>query len=156
MEKTIRNIFFKKKTLYTEQKIEIPNYKSILVWGASIYFIIQLLLPIRHHFIEQDVLWTEEGHRLSWRMMLRSRYGTATFKVVHKETGQTENINLDDYLSKKQKMRIAGFPDFIWQFAQHLKSEYAKKGEAIEVYALNSRVSINGKAYQKFIDPFVI
>ncbi|WP_316930169.1 HTTM domain-containing protein [Leeuwenhoekiella sp. MAR_2009_132] len=35
----------------------------------------QLELPLRHWIIKDDVLWTEEGHRLSWRMMLRSKGG---------------------------------------------------------------------------------
>ncbi|NJB71796.1 hypothetical protein GGR42_002258 [Saonia flava] len=153
--KTIKNIFFKKKTLYTAKEIETPSYRRIFVIGTSIYFCIQLVLPIRHHFIKDNVLWTEEGHRLSWRMMLRSRSGTIIFKVKDKETGKVETIKTSDYLTKKQTRRIAVYPDFIWQFAQRLKKEYAKKGQNIEVHAVNSRASINGKASVPFIDPQV-
>jgi len=152
---TIRNIFFKKKSLYTENEIKTPSFKNTALLLGSIYFIIQLALPIRHYFIKDDVLWTEEGHRLSWRMMLRSRTGTANFKVVNKETKVATKINFDDYLSKKQRSRIAAYPDFIWQFAQHLKKEYAAKGENISVYVQNSKVSVNGKPYRAFIDPKV-
>jgi hypothetical protein len=120
---------------------------------TSIYFAVQLFLPLRHYLIKDDVLWTEEGHRLSWRMMLRSRTGTVQFKVVNKANGESTFIKLEDYLSSKQKRRIAANPDFIWQFAQRLKREYAAKGEAVSVYALNSKVSINGKPYRAFIDP---
>ena len=122
---------------------------------TGIYFIIQLVLPIRHYFIKDSVLWTEEGHRMSWRMMLRSRAGKIKFKLVNKETKASTFVNLDDYLSSKQGRRIAAYPDFIWQFAQRLKKEYAEKGEAISVSALNSKVSINGKPYRAFIDPKV-
>jgi len=152
---TIRNIFLKKKTLYTENSIEIPSFKNTALLLGIIYFSIQLVLPVRHYFITDAVLWTEEGHRMSWRMMLRSRAGTITFNVVNKETKVSTFVNLDDYLSRKQRLRIAAYPDFIWQFAQRLKKEYAKKGEAISVYALNSKVSINGKPYRAFIDPKV-
>lgn len=152
---TIRNIFFKKKLLYTENKVEIPSFKNIVLLLGGIYFIIQLALPVRHYFIKNDVLWTEEGHRLSWRMMLRSRAGIASFKVVNKKTKVSTKINIDDYLSKKQRRRIAAYPDFIWQFAQHLKKEYAEKGEAVSVYVQNSKVSVNGKPYRAFIDPKV-
>ncbi|MEO8934257.1 MAG: HTTM domain-containing protein, partial [Xanthomarina sp.] len=65
---TIHKIFLKKKAFYSENKIVIPSYKNILITLFSIYFIIQIALPLRHHFIEGNVLWTEEGHRLSWRM----------------------------------------------------------------------------------------
>ncbi|WP_276169039.1 HTTM domain-containing protein [Zobellia alginiliquefaciens] len=152
---TIRKIFFKKKKPYLLQKLEVPKYKNILFILGGLYFLVQLALPVRHHFIKDDVLWTEEGHRLSWRMMLRSRSGSLKFKVINKETGEKTTIKNEDYLTKKQLRRIGGYPDFIWQFAQRLKKEYAAKGEQIEVYAVNSRVSINGKPYRPFIDPKV-
>ncbi|MEP3207965.1 MAG: HTTM domain-containing protein [Maribacter sp.] len=152
---TIKNIFFKKKLLYTESEIEIPSSRNTTLFLVGIYFIIQLVLPIRHYFIKDDVLWTEEGHRMSWRMMLRSRTGMIKFKVVNTDTKASTFINLDDYLSRKQGRRIAAYPDFIWQFAQRLKKEYAEKGEVVSVYALNSKVSVNGKPYRAFIDPKV-
>lgn len=152
---TMRRIFFKNKVAYvTKLNQRTPFYKFILI-GGGLYFLIQLLLPIRHHIINDDVLWTEEGHRMSWRMMLRSRRGKIDFQVVNNDTKERTQINLDDYLTKKQKGRIAAYPDFIWQFAQRLKKEFARKGEDVAVYAQNSRVSINGKAYRAFIDPKV-
>ncbi|WP_422082236.1 HTTM domain-containing protein [Ulvibacterium sp.] len=150
---TIRSIFFKKKTPYVSNKFEIPSYKNLLLLLGGIYFLVQILLPLRHHIFKDNVLWTEEGHRLSWRMMLRSRAGTIQFKVVNRETGKSEFVKLNDYLSKKQKRRLASYPDFIWQFAQYLKKEFAEKGEDVSVYAVNSKVSINGRPYRAFIDP---
>lgn len=41
----------------------------------GLYFLIQLLLPLRHFLIEGNVAWTEEGYRLSWRMMTRDKSG---------------------------------------------------------------------------------
>ena len=153
--KTLRNIFFKKKALCTDNKIEFPSFKKAVLILGSIYILLQIILPIRHHFIKGDVLWTEEGHRMSWRMMLRSRSGRIQFKIVNKNNNSSELIKLNDYLTKKQKRRIAAYPDFIWQFAQHLKKEYAKKGEDIAVFAQDSKISVNGKPYQNFIDPTV-
>ncbi|MFC4095275.1 HTTM domain-containing protein [Euzebyella saccharophila] len=152
---TIRKIFFKKKVPYVLKNIEVPKYKYAVYTLAGVYFTIQLLLPVRHHFIEDDVLWTEEGHRLSWRMMLRSRGGKIAFTVVDKKLGTSEIIDHKKYLTKKQQQRIASYPDFIWQFAQRLKKEYAEKGQEVAVYATNSKVSINGKPYRAFIDPKV-
>lgn len=148
---TIRKIFFKKKEAYVQYEIQIPSYKNVIVFLGGIYFLLQFALPLRHHFIEDDVLWTEEGHRLSWRMMLRSRTGTIQFNVVNTNTSDTTIVKLDDYLTAKQKRRVGAYPDFIWQFAQHLKKEYAKNGKDISVF-VDSKASVNGRPYRTFID----
>ena len=152
---TIRQLFFKGKKPYTKQEFSTPSYKNIALFGGSLYFLIQLALPLRHYFIKDDVLWTEEGHRMSWRMMLRNRSGKIQFKVVNREKNKSTIVDLNDYLTSKQKQKIGAYPDFIWQFAQQLKKEYAQKGEDISVFVLNSKVSVNGKPYRAFIDPKV-
>jgi len=152
---TIRDIFFNKKQAFTENQLQVPANKSVLFFGLGTYFLIQLLLPIRHHFIKDDVLWTEEGHRLSWRMMLRSRTGNIQFNVVNNETGKSQIVKLENHLTKKQMRKIAAYPDFIWQFAQYVKQEFATNGDNVSIYAQNSKVSINGRPYKAFIDPKV-
>tara|TARA_R110000868_G_scaffold1647_1_gene13238 strand:+ start:7973 stop:9292 length:1320 start_codon:yes stop_codon:yes gene_type:complete len=148
----IRKIFFKNKELYQGDEVIVPKNRKLILGILGSYFLIQLVLPIRHYFINDDVLWTEEGHRMSWRMMLRSRTGITSFKVVNSRTQNSFLVNLDDYLTKAQKNKISCYPDFMWQFTQRLKQEYKEKGEEISVY-VNSRVSVNGKPYQQFIDP---
>ena len=86
--------------------------------------------------------------------MLRSRSGTARFQVINKETQQATHIDLDDYLTKKQRRKVCSYPDFAWQFAQHLKQEYAQKGEDVRVY-VNCRAKVNGSTLQPLIDPNV-
>lgn len=151
---TIKNIFLKSKKLYLANEVIVPNYKKPLIIFASIYFSIQVGLPLRHHFIQDDVLWTEEGHRLSWRMMLRSKNSYVTYHVVNKKTREKTKIKLSAYLTPKQ-IRLAGSkPDVIWQFSQYLKNEFEKKGQTIEVY-VNANVSVNGKNSKALIDPKV-
>ncbi|WP_034060885.1 HTTM domain-containing protein [Lacinutrix jangbogonensis] len=147
----IKNIFLKRKEYYAKAEIIVPNYKTILVVLGSIYFSIQIALPVRHHFIEDDVLWTEEGHRLSWRMMLRSKSGYTNFKVVNKKTKAVTPINLSTYLTKKQIRSVNYKPDFMWQFARYLKKEYKEKGVDIQVF-VSAKVSVNGKPHKQLID----
>ncbi|WP_420321275.1 HTTM domain-containing protein [Flagellimonas sp.] len=151
---TIRNIFLRPKTITIENTLDYPKHGKWIVSILSVYFVVQLFLPLRHHTFKDNVLWTEEGHRLSWRMMLRSRSGNIRFKVVNKQTDKGHYVNLDDYLTKKQKRKVATYPDFVWQFAQHLKKEYAKKGEDIQVFAYG-QAKVNNRKYQEFIDPKV-
>ena len=151
---TIRNLFLKTKKFIPDTKIVVPKSKNIILSVLGIYFLIQLLLPLRHHLFTDDVLWTEEGHRLSWRMMLRSRAGRITYKVVNTQSKDTTIINLNEYLTHKQERRVECYPDFIWQFAQHLKKDYAQKGEDIQVF-VDNKVKINQGPYKIFIDPKV-
>lgn len=149
----INKLFLRnKKKHYDGDEIIIPSYRNFLIGAMSVWFIIQISLPLRHWFFQDDVLWTEEGHRLSWRMMLRGKSGRITFKVVEKGTSDTIFIDKNDYLSKKQLRAIATKPDMIWQFAQRIEEEYAEKGKQIEVYA-EGKISVNGGPYKQLIDP---
>lgn len=150
--KVINKLFLKRKPYYDGAEIIIPNYAPILVSVFSVYFAFQFLLPLRHHLIEDNVLWTEEGHRMSWRMMLRTKGGSTSYKVVDKATNEVIRINLNDYLTKKQQRGATTKPDFIWQFAQHLKKEYAKQGRDVQVF-VNAYVSVNGRPYKQLVNP---
>lgn len=151
---TIRNLFLKKKSSVVPSEKGFPKFYKGTILALAIYLIVQVMLPLRHHTFKDDVLWTEEGHRLSWRMMLRSRSGYTRFKVVNKASKDTVTINLDDYLTKKQRRKVGCYPDYIWQFAQHLKKEYAKKGEEISVF-ITGKTKVNSGKYQALIDPKV-
>lgn len=150
--KTIRNIFLKKKPIYEGEEVVVPSCKKVFVSILAVHFVVQLALPLRHWFIQDNVLWTEEGHRLSWRMMLRSRVGFTTYNVVDKANNNAIKINLDDYLTTKQKHLATTRPDVIWQFAQRLKADYKSKGMDVEVY-VNAQVKVNGRHYKQLIDP---
>lgn len=151
---TIRQLFLKNKPAYKDNIVKLPKYHTIYVSLFAIYFLVQIVLPLRHYFIEDDVLWTEEGHRLSWRMMLRSKSGSTNFRVVDKETNKTTLIKFEDYLSKKQERSVSSKPDVMWQFAQRLKRDYAKKGQDVAVY-VRAFVSVNGRPSKLLIDPEV-
>jgi len=143
-----------KKEYYNLNEIIIPSFRKPLLVLLSIWFIVQITLPLRHHFFKDNVLWTEEGHRLSWRMMLRSKSGRCDFKVVEAGSRDTICVDKNHYLSKKQLGSINSKPDLIWQFAQRLKREYAYEGKNVQVF-VNAKVSVNGRPYQQFIDPKV-
>ncbi|MCK8480943.1 HTTM domain-containing protein [Psychroserpens algicola] len=152
--KVIKGLFLKQKPLYTDNKIDVPGYASVFKVVFVLYFIIQIVLPLRHHVIADDVLWTEEGHRMSWRMMLRSKRGKTSFKVVDKATNNVTEIRLSEYLTRKQIRAVSAKPDFMWQFAKRLKQIYAEKGIDIKVY-VSAYISVNGKPSKQLIDPEV-
>ncbi|MDC6353499.1 MULTISPECIES: HTTM domain-containing protein [unclassified Robiginitalea] len=152
---TIRRTFFPTKAAGQWQPPSgRPRYAGILLGVGALYFTLQVFLPIRHYAIPGDVLWTEEGHRMSWRMMLRSRRGTIQFRIVDKATGISEPVKPENYLTPRQYRKVLAYPDFIWQFAQYLKKSYALQGKDIAVYAAGN-LRINRQPAAPFIDPEV-
>jgi hypothetical protein len=151
---TIQKIFLKKKILYKEGKISMPKRGSYIIALFMVYFSVQALLPLRHWTIKDDVLWTEEGHRMSWRMMLRVKSGSVTYKVVDKANGETIPMQWGIYLTNKQKSGASTKPDVIWQFSKYLKELFKEKGKDIAVY-VDCKVRVNGKSFQQLIDPNV-
>ncbi len=148
---TIRKIFFKKKPIIQPVK---QLFSPAWTYTFILYFVIQVLLPFRPHLFKGDSHWTEEAHRLSWRMMLRAKTGSLKVEVVNKESGESTQVKLSEYVVRNQRGSMIGQPDMIWQFAQRLKQEYAEKGEDVAVY-VESKVSLNGHPRQYLIDPKV-
>ncbi|MDD3003671.1 HTTM domain-containing protein [Flavobacterium sp.] len=149
----IRKLFFKKKPSF-DTAIPPASGKKILLWFFVPYFLIQLFLPVRHWLIPHDVVWTEEGHRLSWRMMLRSRNGITNFRIIDKQTNTLIPYDYRARLTPKQQNFVAAYPDGIWQMAQMIKKEFEAKNQDVAVY-VDSEVSINQGNYYTFINPEV-
>ena len=126
---------------------------NVLAPLLVLFFFLQVLLPLRPYLYPGKADWTEAGHRMSWHMMLRSKYGVASFKV--KADGQIFWETPQAHLTPKQQRSVATHPDLIWQFSQHLAWLYGSKGyKNVEVYA-QSQVSLNNRPPQPFVDSTV-
>jgi len=151
---TIRRRFFPKKPMSNKA---VTSSQSLPKWVLPVfgfYFLIQIALPVRHHFMNGNVLWDETGHRLSWRMMLRTKSANTNVSVVNTETGVRERVNLYQYVKPHQLGDLLTKPDIQWQFAKKLKESYAKDSIDIEVY-INSQLSVNGRERVQFTDPTI-
>jgi hypothetical protein len=146
----IRKLFLKNKPVFNESVAENHVGKPIFLFFLLPFLFLQLLLPLRHHLIEGDVLWTEEGHRLSWRMMLRKRDGFINFKIKNNNTGEMTSYDYHKNLSPKQARTLATKPDFIWQYCQKIKQEYHGKNISIFIDCKNN---INNGEFKTLIDP---
>ena len=56
-----------------------PRFQKAMDSFVVIWMLFHLVTPLRHHGYSGDVAWTEEGHRFSWRMKLRSKVGGLCF-----------------------------------------------------------------------------
>ena len=140
---------------FQERRVEPPLAMRVAL-PLYLYLAVQVLLPLRHHLFPGDVTWTEEGHRMSWRMMLRTKSGALSLAAVDPSTGQGTPIPLDQYLSPRQAVRAAIQPDFLYQLVQDIKRDWAARGvPGVEIYARYSAVSLNGTPAAPLYDPNV-
>ncbi len=150
---SIRKIFLKRKPSKPHygpvQVLSFPQ--QLILIGFAIYFSVQIYLPLRHHLYLGNVFYTEEGHRLAWRMMLRIKSGNLSYKVSSSDS--TWMVQPRDYLTPKQSRSIATKPDMIWQFAQYLEDKYEKEGIGdVSINAI-SKVRLNLGPEHQLIDP---
>jgi vitamin K-dependent gamma-carboxylase len=138
--------------IHTPAWEEQPRWRPVITAAIVALCALHLLLPWRHHFFPGDVTWTEEGHRYSWRMMLRSKQGYGHFILRDAATGEEEKVYPRDLLDRKQERKLYTHPDMILQFAHHLRDEYQAQGREVEVYA-RIRVKLNFREYCDYIDP---
>ncbi|PJZ71492.1 gamma-glutamyl carboxylase [Leptospira perolatii] len=117
------------------------------------YVSLQLFLPVRHFLYPGNHLWTEQGFRFAWHIMLIQKNGIASFRVLNLRTGEQQFVLPETYLSEMQKTMMSTQPDLILQFAHYIgKLEMERTGDSVAVFA-DVTVSLNGKRSRIFIDP---
>lgn len=126
-----------------------------LLLGLMLFFLIQIALPFRHWLYPGNVLWTEEGFRFSWNVMLVEKTGYAIFHVRNPNSQQTWTVYPNDYLTAQQEKQMSFQPDMLLQFAHHLANQFERAGHGpVEVRA-EVYVSLNGRPSRLLIDPTV-
>ena len=127
--------------------------KKLIPIFVSVFFIWQVLIPLRSFSYPGELFWTEQGYRFSWRVMLIEKAGYTTFKIVDNSSGNSELVDNSLYLTKFQEKQMSFQPDMIIEYAHYLGDTYKKKGfKDVSVYA-ESYVTLNGRPSQRFIDP---
>ncbi len=119
------------------------------------FFAVQLLVPLRHLAYEGPVLWTEEGYRFSWRVMLVEKSGSVVYRVRDPASALSWEVYPAGLLTTQQEKQMAFQPDMILELAHHIRDEVeAETGVRPEVRA-DAFVSLNGRPSARLIDPDV-
>lgn len=148
-----QNVLEKVGGKWREIKTEITP-SSYLPYFFVAHFIVQICLPLRHHFLYTgNILWTEEGARFSWRVMLLEKEGMATFYVEDPKSERHWVVSNLEFLTPFQEKRMSIRPDHILQFAHHIAVIYARR-YAIEKPIVRAEVyvAMNGRVSQLLID----
>jgi len=130
---------------------KVSRVTTVLI---AVFALIQLSLPFRHFLYSSDLLWSEEGMRFSWRVMVREKNGQVTFKVTDRENGKRWEISPGQYLVQHQELEMSSQPDMILQLARHIQKDFERRGRQVSVSA-EAWVSLNGRPAQLLLDPGV-
>ncbi len=127
----------------------------IILLLLAVHLCGQCLMPLRHWLYPGDVTWSEEGHRFSWRMKLRSKQGWLTYRLVDPVSGKAVDIPPQVFATSRQASRMSTRPDMILQGAHWLADRYEQDaGIRPRVFA-RSYCSLNGRSPRPLIEPSV-
>ena len=118
-----------------------------------LFFFFQVSIPFRYLMYPDNLFWTEEGYRWSWRVMLMEKAGYAQFRVVNNESGAQFYVNNEDFLSSFQEKQMSTQPDFILQYAHFLHDHFFDQGMMDVSIYVDSFVALNGRRSSPYIDP---
>ncbi|WP_310557000.1 HTTM domain-containing protein [Flavobacterium sp.] len=141
--------------LFENGKVKIQQYtisNKLKLNFISLFIAFQLLFPFRYFLYKDELFWTEEGFRFSWRVMIMEKAGYTQFIVKDEISKKEIRINNSHFLTTFQEKQMSFQPDFILEYAHYLCDYYKKQGiQNPEVY-VESYVALNGRLSQKYID----
>jgi hypothetical protein len=126
----------------------------VLPFWAYGYWALQFLLPLRAYVYSGNVLWTEQGYRFGWRVMLTEKEGWSEFRVKDLDDGRVWEVSPQQHLDGYQIKRMLGQPEHLRQYARFLARDYALR-EGIRrpaVYA-DVFISLNARPSKRLLCP---
>jgi len=157
---------------------QIPSSLSLrqtcTVTLITVCLAFHLLFPLRHFLYPGFTLWTDEGYRFSWQMMLRRQYSPIWVRNKRSDNGYfhvtvtgtdpstglplkpiTTIIDPAKHLVMLQCFELGRRSDMILQFAHYLKNKAKEAGFTNIIVTADFKTSLNGREAQYFIDPKV-
>ncbi|MFB9097622.1 MULTISPECIES: HTTM domain-containing protein [Flavobacterium] len=154
---SIFRIFRINATIFESGRSILSNIKlpinKIRIGFLAFFIFFQITFPFRYLLYPDELFWTEEGFRFSWRVMLMEKAGYTQFYVTDSKTKQTKHIDNSRFLTAFQEKQMSFQPDFILQYAHYLHDYYEKIGMNDPIVTVDSYVALNGRLSKRYIDP---
>ncbi len=116
---------------------------------------LQLLFPLRQWLYAGNRMWTEQGFRFAWNVMLMEKAGHMEFVVRDGNTGRSYRTDGEMLLTPLQRKMASTQPDFLLQVAHEIGRRSSSRGyQNVRVYG-DVWVSLNGRRRRRFVDPSV-
>jgi vitamin K-dependent gamma-carboxylase len=121
----------------------------------ALYFVAQVLIPLRHWLYPGQVCWTEQGFRFSWNVMLMEKNGSVDFRIVEPSTGRVFHASPRDYFTPYQIAMMAPQPDMLLEAARIVAADFRSRGVSEPAVYADAFASLNGRPMQRLLDPMV-
>ena len=126
--------------------------RRVTVVAVVLFGLFQGLWPARAFLYDGDVLWHEQGMRFAWKVMVREKSGSITYRVKTSKWSRERQLGVSPYLTDYQEWEMAGQPDLILQLAHHIEDDLRARGhEQIEIRC-DALVAFNGRRMAPLLD----
>ena len=82
------------------------SYNKFSIKVLALFFLFQIMFPLRSNLYKGELLWSEQGYRFSWRVMLVEKAGYTTFKIVDNNSNKFHVVNNNDFLTPFQEKQM--------------------------------------------------
>jgi vitamin K-dependent gamma-carboxylase len=140
------------------QQVERPTRTTIRGWQVgllTLWCAFHVTFPLRHLSYSGDVLWNEQGMRYAWKVMVREKMGSITYRVERLRDGREWQVSPSDYLEPRQLSEMSSQPDMIVQLAHHIRQDFITRGRGEVAVRVDALISLNGRPAHRMIDPKV-
>ncbi len=100
-------------------------------------------------------LWSEDGFRFAWRVMVMEKNGALTMRVRDPDDGREWRVQPRDYLTPLQARMVATQPDMILAFAHLVDARMRERGVRDPEVRADAMVSLNGRPARRLMNPSV-
>ncbi len=119
------------------------------------YVVVQIAVPLRWLVHSGNTLWTEDGYRFSWNVMLMEKTGSVEFTLRDPKTGAASQARPRDELTPFQVKMMSTQPDMIATYARHLADRARARGDARPQVFADAVAVLNGRPPARLVDPNV-
>eukprot|EP01129_Flabellula_baltica_P012223 TRINITY_DN5487_c0_g1_i1.p1 TRINITY_DN5487_c0_g1~~TRINITY_DN5487_c0_g1_i1.p1 ORF type:complete len:498 (-),score=62.32 TRINITY_DN5487_c0_g1_i1:11-1504(-) len=130
-------------------------WENLVLIICAIFLLHQVVIPLRHHLIEGDVNWTEEGHFYSWRMKLRDKQGSIEYFLTDPITNNTSKIHMSHLLTEGQLIATSCRSDHIQILAHNLAQRYYDEKQIWPKVTAQAICSLNFRPFQHMVNSSV-
>jgi len=136
------------------ESVRLNGRHAAIAGLLALYFVFQVLLPLRHFLYSGNAEWTYAGHYHAWRMLLAEREREIAFYITSDDDASICEVDPTAYLYPFQTVQI-DIPDMIVQFAHMVGENYEARGATDFKIRVWTDFSINGREGRGLIDPDV-